>query len=169
MPLEIKVDDRQSRVEIIQRNKDFIEASIDGRVYKLDVRRIGEGGYSILHDNKSYNIDLVNGADARHFIVSMGYSNYDVHIIDAQARYMENRHKNHNHDDLNIIASPMPGKVVKIVKKKGDKVKEGEAVIVISAMKMESEYKALTDGTIKQVNCNEGDTVEANAALVVIE
>lgn len=169
MPLEIKVDDRQSKVEILSQDKDYMEARIDGRIYKLDVRRVGEGGYSILHKNKSYNIDLVKGNDSRHYIVSMGYSNFDVHIIDAQARYMENRNKHSLTGGENSISSPMPGKVVKVLVQEGDIVQEGEPVIVISAMKMESEYKASIDGVIKKVNCKSGDTVEANTTLIEIE
>jgi biotin carboxyl carrier protein len=44
----------------------------------------------------------------------------------------------------------------------GDTVKKGDTAIIISAMKMESEYKAPKDGVVNKINVKEGDTVEGN-------
>ena len=63
----------------------------------------------------------------------------------------------------------MPGKVVKILFKEGQEVKKGETVIIISAMKMESEYKAKKDGIIKKILIVEGATIDGNQTLVIIE
>ena len=66
------------------------------------------------------------------------------------------------------INSPMPSRVVKILKSEGDEVVEGEAVVVVEAMKMESELKALQAGKIKTIKVNEGDAVETNTLLVIL-
>ncbi|MBU2466496.1 MAG: biotin/lipoyl-binding protein, partial [Bacteroidetes bacterium] len=71
--------------------------------------------------------------------------------------------------DEHIIASPMPGKVVKVLVKEGDHVKAGETVVVVSAMKMESEYKVKQDRVIKKVLVKEGDTVSGDQPMVIIE
>ena len=63
----------------------------------------------------------------------------------------------------------MPGKVVKVFVSEGDIVKEGETAVVISAMKMESEYKIPMDGMIKKVNVKDGDTIEGNQILIELE
>ena len=63
----------------------------------------------------------------------------------------------------------MPGKVVKIPVKVGDKVETGETVIIVSAMKMESEYKAARVGLIKEIHVAEGDTIEGHQPLITIE
>jgi biotin carboxyl carrier protein len=63
----------------------------------------------------------------------------------------------------------MPGKVVKIPVKEGDTVAKGDTVIVISAMKMESEYKSPVDGVVKRVFVQEGQTINGNQPLVEIE
>lgn len=76
-----------------------------------------------------------------------------------------NRHLESN--EMNIIA-PMPGKVIKILVSEGEQVTKGQTVIILSAMKMESEYKAPADGTIGKVNVTEGDTVEGNQVLIEI-
>ena len=74
----------------------------------------------------------------------------------------------HNAGD-NIIKSPMPGKVVKVLVNEGDKVDAGQTVIILSAMKMESEFKAGKDGIVTEIAVKEGDTVDSNQLLVVIE
>ena len=63
----------------------------------------------------------------------------------------------------------MPGKIVKILVKTGEKVEPGQTVIIVSAMKMESEYKAGKAGTIKEIHVDEGDTIEGNQLLITIE
>ena len=69
----------------------------------------------------------------------------------------------------NMIASPMPGKIVKIPVKKGQKVETGQTVIIVSAMKMESEYKTGKAGIIKEIPVHDGDTIEGNQPLISIE
>ena len=49
------------------------------------------------------------------------------------------------------------------------RLKKGDTVITISAMKMESEYKAPIDGIVKKINVEEGSTVESNQVLIEIE
>ena len=68
-----------------------------------------------------------------------------------------------------IINSPMPGKIVKLLKSLGDEVKEGEAIMIMEAMKMENEMKAPYDGIINKIFVKEGDTLETGAKLFGIE
>jgi pyruvate carboxylase subunit B len=63
----------------------------------------------------------------------------------------------------------MPGTIVDVVVKVGAKVKAGDAVLVIEAMKMENEVPAPIAGTVKAVNVVKGDSVNPDEALVEIE
>jgi biotin carboxyl carrier protein len=67
------------------------------------------------------------------------------------------------------VKAPMGGKVISVLVNSGDTVEEGEEVAVIEAMKMEMPIVSDDAGTVKAVNCKEGDTVEADAVLVVLE
>jgi oxaloacetate decarboxylase alpha subunit/pyruvate carboxylase subunit B len=62
----------------------------------------------------------------------------------------------------------MPGMIVRIDKKVGDTVKQGEPVVTLEAMKMENALSAPVSGTILSINCNVGDSVAKNAVLCVI-
>ena len=66
------------------------------------------------------------------------------------------------------LRSPMPGRVVKILVKAGERVAVGQAVVVIEAMKMENELRATRAGTVQALRCEEGSAVEAGQDLVVI-
>jgi len=67
------------------------------------------------------------------------------------------------------IIAPMGGKVIDVKVKVGDAVNEGDEVVIIEAMKMELPISAEASGTVKEVKCKNGDTVEAEGVLIVLE
>ena len=67
------------------------------------------------------------------------------------------------------IVSPMPGKILGVKAKAGDKVTRGQVVLVLEAMKMENEIVAPQDGTIVSIDTSEGAAVEAGAVLATME
>ena len=66
------------------------------------------------------------------------------------------------------VNAPMPGNILKVNVNAGDKVKEGQVLVVLEAMKMETEIMAPKDGTVTQVVVSKGSTVDTGAPLVVI-
>ena len=75
----------------------------------------------------------------------------------------------HEAEDADHISTPMPGQVVKILVEEGQKVKGGETVIIVSAMKMESEYKVQKDRVIKQILVKEGENIDGDQPLILFE
>jgi len=67
------------------------------------------------------------------------------------------------------LIAPMPGKVVKVFVKAGSKVKQGEPLLILEAMKMEHKISSPKDGSVKIVHYAVGDLVEDKANLVTIE
>jgi biotin carboxyl carrier protein len=67
------------------------------------------------------------------------------------------------------LLAAMPGKVVRLLVKPGDRVKGGQPLVVVEAMKMENELRAGRSGTITEIYVKEGASVEAGSQLVVIE
>lgn len=169
MPLEIHIDSDKSEVKLISRDGNRMKLSVNNKIYDIDFEKISKGIYSIIHKNRSYNIELVKGKTVRDYNVTTPSQSFEVEIVDAQARYEHARHKAEGLEGVNVISSPMPGKVVRILVNEGDEVEVGQAVITISAMKMESEYKAGVAGIIKKIHVSENEIIEGNQALVVIE
>ncbi|RAP51502.1 MAG: oxaloacetate decarboxylase subunit alpha [Methanosphaera sp. rholeuAM270] len=67
------------------------------------------------------------------------------------------------------LTSAMQGMIVKLKVKVGDKVNEGDTVAVLEAMKMENDVKADKSGKVTEIFISEGDTVEKEDVLMVIE
>ena len=169
MEYEFKIDDRLAKVEMINRENDHLVVKVDGKKYDLDIIKVGNGIYSILYAGKSYNIELIEGETHKQYIVNTLYKTFNMEVVDAESRYLMNRNSGEMNTTGNNIISPMPGKVVRIMVNEGEEVTSGQTIIVISAMKMESEYKSIINGKIKKIFVSEGDTVAGNQIMVSIE
>lgn len=70
---------------------------------------------------------------------------------------------------VEIITSPLPGKIVSVKASVGQKVKEGDLLLTIEAMKMENEIVATVTGTVTAVSVAPEATVQIGDKLVTIE
>ena len=65
-----------------------------------------------------------------------------------------------------FLLAPMPGKIVSINVKEGQKIKSGENILVLEAMKMENMITSVKDATIKKINIKKGEAVEVDQILI---
>ena len=156
MQLEIPEINREAEVILIEQKGNSINIEVDGRNYDLDVLKVDDGVYSVLYKGKSFNIETITGTDPKKYIVNTIFSRYAVEIVDAATRYQRARHGGESADGDSRIVVPMPGKI-------------GDTLVIVSAMKMESEYKAGKDGIVKEVLVKEGDTVDGGQVMVVLD
>ena len=69
-------------------------------------------------------------------------------------------------EDETILRSPMPGKIVAVLADASSRVKKGETLLVIEAMKMEHSITATANGVVTDIHCKLGDTVGEDAVLI---
>ncbi|MCD4678911.1 MAG: acetyl-CoA carboxylase biotin carboxyl carrier protein subunit [Bacteroidales bacterium] len=169
MSLESNVDDQAVTLELLKRDGNTLKVRVDDIEYTLDLGMVERGVHSILYKGKSYNVELVEAEHSKKYVINTYKKSYEVEVVDAEAKYMKNRKKPLLEGSENSIISPMPGKVVKIPVEVGEEVKKGQTVIIVSAMKMENEYKSTVDGIVKQILVKEDDTVDGNQPLVILE
>lgn len=169
MSYEVKINNKVKKVELVQWEGSFVNIKVDGKEYKMDFVKVGQGNFSILHENNSHNVELIPGENVKKYTVNTTKRSYEAEVIDAESKYRSSRLKGLEEDAENTIVAPIPGKVVKIPVSAGEKVEMGQTLIIISAMKMESEYKAKKDSVVKQINVKEGDNVEARKVMIVLE
>lgn len=169
MQLEIPEINREAQLKLIEQNGNSISIEVDGKNYDLDVLKVGDGVYSILYEGKSYNVETITGEDPKKYIVNTIFTRYAVEIVDAATRYQRARQGGESENGVSRIVVPMPGKIVRVLVKAGEEVSTGDTLVIVSAMKMESEYKAGKDGIVKEVLVKDGDTVDGGQVMVVLD
>ena len=68
-----------------------------------------------------------------------------------------------------VVSSSIPGKIISISVRQDELVSEGDVIMILEAMKMQNEIQAPISGKITELNCEPGDSIEANSPLMVIE
>jgi biotin carboxyl carrier protein len=99
-----------------------------------------------------------------------GGQHSEVEVLDERTRHIRSLTANADKPrSADVLRAPMPGMVVRINAKAGEKVASGAGLVVLEAMKMENELKAATAGTVKTVRVNPGEAVEKGQVLVEFE
>jgi len=124
------------------------KVTVDGEEFEVDVERDGET-WKVRVGGREFSIQVDSGVPGEVTRRSTG----------------RGRRKNRS----GTISSSIPGKVVSLHAAVGDRVEEGEVLLILEAMKMQNEIQAPIQGTVSEVNCESGDSVEANVPLVIIE
>lgn len=122
---------------------------------------------SFLFNNNSYLIDAV--ANGTNYDVYTRGSYRSVKIFNDEMLLHESLKSGRPIGGETGVTSGMPGKIMKVLVKEGDKVEEGTPLLIMEAMKMENEMKATGEATIKKVLVSAGDNVETGAVLIEFE
>ena len=166
--MEIHIGDRVADVTLVSKDGNKVQLTIDGTPYDVDIVMAENGSCSILHDGKSFNAELIRKEGGKSYTVNAHYQSYNIDIIDSQAKYLRMR-KGTDEKQQDKIVSPMPGKVVKIPVKAGDRLQAGDIVVVIEAMKMQSNYKVNRECVLKEILVNAGDSVNSNPVIMTLD
>lgn len=167
MSYEINLNGETDSIQVLHRDGNTMDIKVGDRQYHLDVVEVENGVYSILMDGTSFNVELIPTANKKYAANTL-YNSFDVEIIDAESRYMNNL-KGPEAEEQSFISTPMPGKIVKLLVEEGQEVKAGDTVVIVSAMKMESEYKVISDRVVKEILVAEGDNIDGDQPLITFE
>ena len=94
---------------------------------------------------------------------------FQIEIPDAAPVAKKKRTGGGKKKKSGTVSANIPGKVVTVEVNEGDQVTEGQVILILEAMKMQNEIQAPITGTVTIVHCEEGQAIEANIPLVVIE
>ena len=158
--MEIHIGDRVADVTLVSKEGNKVQLTIDGVPYDVDIVMAENGSCSILHNGKSYNAELIRKEGGKSYTVNAHYQSYNIDIIDSQAKYLRMR-KGTDEKQQDKIISPMPGKVVKIPVKAGDRLEAGDIV--------QSNYKVNSPCVVKEILVNEGDSVNSNQVIMTLD
>jgi biotin carboxyl carrier protein len=141
---------------------------INDQLFQWDITTISGEYFHIIRNQKSYRAELVK-ADykSKSFQIKINNKLLNVEVKDKFDLLLEKMGMNNNAlGKLNNIKAPMPGLIVALKVNAGDKVKTGDALVILEAMKMENIIKSPGDGEIKTISVKKGDSVEKNQVLI---
>ena len=143
-------------------------AELDGRAYELDAHDSVDG-FLLTYDGSVFNCRIEGRPKSGSSIeIIVGTTQFAVTLTDPK-RLRSAASASAQGDDAARVLAPMPGKVVRVMVEAGAKVKAGDGIIVVEAMKMQNEIKAPKAGTVIALNIQTGATVNGGDVLAVIE
>lgn len=158
-----KIDNKEFKVDLKQEGKDF-KVYLDGKEIKVEVAHEQGAQLTLIVDDKPFNVIL----ETDDLIVVAGES-YNVEIFDEQVeKFMKASTGKSEKRELAVKAA-MPGLIIEVTVKQGDKVTEGQGLLIIEAMKMQNEMQTPRDGIVKTIKVKKGQTVNSGETLIIIE
>ncbi|QRK12827.1 biotin/lipoyl-binding protein [Archangium violaceum] len=154
-------------VDIEPAGENRFKLTHNGKTFLVDALTLDHGAVSMLVDGHSYGVEFDEQGDEVQVLVRGQVTRIDV--ADERRLRLRAGSAGFSVEGKQVIAAPMPGKVVKVLVKLGDEVKEGQGLVVVEAMKMENELKSPKAGKVVELPAKEGTAVEINAKLVVVE
>ena len=149
----------------IERVRGMFRVVVDGTEHQVDARKLEGDFYSILMEGRSFEVSVES--EVSRYVVRHGAAQREVRLTDATRGAREELRATSSGPE--VVASIMPGKVVRVLVSTGDPIEAGQGLVVVEAMKMENEIVAPRAGRVAAVNVEPGRAVETGAALVVIE
>ncbi len=159
---------REESLEVRRLSPGLFEVRLRGRVHVVDAFRHDYGTLSLIVDTASYSA-MLDWRGGTKVSVRLRHASYPLEILDEKKLRLRRAAGRFTAEGRQVVTSPMPGKVVKVLVRVGDEVKQGQGLVVVEAMKMENELKSPKDGKVAEVLAAEGQTVEANAKLCTVE
>jgi len=126
---------------------------------------IGEENYEVSGKTASYQINGI----LHHFDLAESNESYYVHHKDFSQIIIKTKDRfplSSAAEEKSNYVSAMPASVIKVMVKPGDKVENGQSLLVLSSMKMENTIAASEDGVIEEVYVSEGENIEAGVVLL---
>ncbi len=141
---------------------------INGQPFQWNLVEIADGYFHILFQNKSYRAEVVKVETAtKTFTFKINGRIYTVELKDKFDLLLEKMGMSGGASGkINNIKAPMPGLIIDLKIKAGDKVNAGDPLLILEAMKMENILKSPGEGTVKNVKVKKGDSVEKGQVLI---
>ena len=142
-----------------------LKAVLADKEISLDVVRLSDNSFSLLINGQSKTV-YVAESDNELFVQLEGRIIRFEKAIDDQKKFSQDQSGFGAKDK---IVTPMPGKVIKILVAEGDKVDEGQPLVIVESMKMENEIKSPAKATVKSVHFQPGDLVNPDQPIIKLE
>ena len=140
---------------------------INGNAYKVAVESVQDGIAAVSVNGTPYKVEIENDLGGPKPVkpVQVAPATYQATPQAAPVKIASAPPAGGSETQLR---SPLPGTVLELRVKEGDTVKEGQTVMILEAMKMETGVVALTDGKVGEVFIEPGRAVKAGELLMTV-
>lgn len=164
--MHAKVNGREYDIELVEKEGNAVRLKLNGEIIDVDAVLSETGFCSILYNGRSYNAEVMSPSEGK-YVITADFRRYDVELQNLRKKYL--RGGAVEEDIQDCIKAPMPGKIIALLVEKGNRVKKGEPLLIIEAMKMQSTYTASQDATVETVEVAEGDSVLSGQLLLTFK
>ncbi len=163
MNLSFWLNNREVRLTVKEKQKKNIWVELNGKTYEVTVEFLSSDEILLIIDGKIYNAIICSSNSA--FRVCVNGLSFDIEKRSVSQILGEKQSQRQKRD----LKTSMPGKIVKVLLSEGDYVEEGQAVLILEAMKMQNEIKSPQKGRVTRIVPKAGDSVETGALLFSVE
>jgi biotin carboxyl carrier protein len=163
-----RIGETSHDVEITRRADGTVAASVDGRPYSLSLREPQPLVYSILMADGASHEAIIQQKPGTSRVRVDG-TPFEIVADDGAGAGLSGGAGRRAAGCQSKVTAIMPGRVVRLLVKQGDKVAARQGLLVVEAMKMENEIAAPRDGVVKQLLVAAGKPVESGETLLVLE
>lgn len=157
-----------SNKKYVIRNPFSEDVRING--HKQDIKIFEDEGFTVIeYKNKRYIAEITDKNQNIYTVLINGLSytfTIESPISYRRRKYLE---KFKEISKTELVTAPMPGKIVELLVEENSKVKEGEAILILEAMKMQNEIITVIAGKVKKIHVRQGDSVAKDEVLMEIE
>ncbi|PIU54725.1 MAG: oxaloacetate decarboxylase subunit alpha [Deltaproteobacteria bacterium CG07_land_8_20_14_0_80_38_7] len=137
------------------------ETRVEDKKENIPITTIGgKSSYTITVDGTSYSVVI---EDTSGKIASLEKRDPEIAKTHASTEDLPQK------DNVTVVDAPLAGRVIRFVKKVGDRIKASETVLIIEAMKMETEIKAASEGILERYFVSEGSEFPHGSPLYALK
>jgi biotin carboxyl carrier protein len=157
------------RQVVVTRTGGMVAVEIDGRTWQVDAARVDANTLSLLLDGaRVQDVTVTPDPATGQLLVRVGAAVVPV-ALNGHRRSGRRDEAAAGGSGPQRVMAPMPGKIVRVLVKTGDTIVPRQGLVVVEAMKMENELRAIRGGRVSEIHAREGASVDAGALLVVIQ
>ncbi len=131
----LRINGHKKEIKIFENEEGFTFIEFNNKKYLAEITDKNQNKYTVLLNGVSYSFTIESPISYR------------------RRKYLE-KYKQHN--KIEIVTAPMPGKIIELLVEESSHVKEGEAILILEAMKMQNEIIAQVSGKIKKISVKAG-------------
>jgi biotin carboxyl carrier protein len=145
---ELKINGHKEEIKIFEDEDGFTYLEYKNKKYLAEITEKNQNKYTVLLNGVSYSFTIESPISYR------------------RRKYLE---KYKQASKTETINAPMPGKIIELLVEENATVKEGEAILILEAMKMQNEISTHVSGKVTKINIRPGDNVTKDQVMMEIE